>query len=155
MANKIESFERANAVKGIECVRFLREEQAAELFGLPYTKVIYFAEAAGAVYQLPKITLIHRKKLEDYMNHLHKVPGTGKYVQKKFVRVIEGTITYSIGRHRFIEMARAAGAVYKINDGTGGTVLINLEIFDEYMEQFREAPIEMKNPLWTEKKEGK
>lgn len=97
---------------------------------------------------LPKITLIHRKQMEKYMNHLHKVPNTGKYVQKKFVRIGEGSITYSIGHHRFIEMARAAGAVYKINEGTGGTVLVNLEIFDEYMEQFREEPREMKNPLW-------
>lgn len=79
---------------------------------------------------------------------IDKWPNTGKYVQKKFVRIGEGSITYSIGHHRFIEMARAAGAVYKINEGTGGTVLVNLEIFDEYMEQFREEPREMKNPLW-------
>ena len=82
------------------------------------------------------------------MKHLYKVPGTSKQVVKKYVRIGEGSIIYSIGHHRFIEMARAAGAVYKINEGQGGTVLINLEIFDEYMEQFREAPVEMKNPLW-------
>ena len=50
----------------------------------------------------------------------------------------------------YIEMARAAGAVYKINEGTGGTVLINLELFDDYMEQFREKAVPMKNPLWNE-----
>ena len=59
---------------------------------------------------------------------------------------------YSIGHHRFIEMARAAGAVYKINEGTGGTVLISLDIFDDYMEQFREEQRPMKNPLWTQGK---
>jgi len=68
------------------------------------------------------------------------------------VRIGEGSIIYSIGRHRFVEMARAAGAVYKVNEGKGGTVLVNLEIFDEYMEQFRVEPVEMKNPLWKEER---
>lgn len=82
------------------------------------------------------------------MRHIYKVPGTNKLVQKKFVRIGEGSIIYSIGHHRFIEMARAAGATYKINEGTGGTVLINLEVFDEYMEQFRQEAVPMKNPLF-------
>ena len=84
------------------------------------------------------------------MKHHYKVPGTNKLVHKKYVRIGEGSIIYSIGHHRFIEMARAAGAVYKINEGTGGTVLINLELFDDYMEQFREKSVPMKNPLWKE-----
>lgn len=66
----------------------------------------------------------------------------------------EGSIIYSIGRHRFIEMARAAGAAYKINGGTGGTVLINLEIFDAYMEQFRQKSVPLKTPLYEAGKEG-
>ena len=70
------------------------------------------------------------------------------------MRIGEGSIIYGIGHHRFIEMARAAGATYKINEGTGGTVLINLEIFDEYMEQFRQAPIPLKHPLFEAGKEG-
>lgn len=57
-------------------------------------------------------------------------------------------IAYSIGRHRFIELARAAGATYKINEGTGGTVLVNLEIFDNYMEQFRQPVRPLKEPLY-------
>lgn len=50
-----------------------------------------------------------------------------------------------------IEMARAAGAVYKLGDGASGTVLVSLDIFDEYMEQFREMPVPMKNPLYNGK----
>ena len=88
------------------------------------------------------------------MKHLYKVPGTNKQVIKKFVRIGEGSIIYGIGNHRFIEMARAAGATYKINEGTGGTVLINLEVFDEYMEQFRQKAVPMKNPLFNPSKEG-
>ena len=45
-------------------------------------------------------------------------------------------------------IARAAGATYKINEGTGGTVLINLEIFDNYMEQFRQPARPLKEPLY-------
>ena len=128
--------------------RYIRPKEAAEIFEVSEETVMELALAAGALHQLPRTTLICQKRLEDFMKHLYKVPGTSKQVVKKYVRIGEGSIIYSIGHHRFIEMARAAGAVYKINEGQGGTVLINLEIFDEYMEQFREAPVEMKNPLW-------
>lgn len=119
---------------------------------IEYTKML--AIAAGALYRMQRIELIHKERLDDFMKHLYKVPGTNKQVVKKFVRIGEGSIIYSIGHHRFIEMARAAGATYKINEGTGGTVLINLEVFDEYMEQFRQSAVPMKHPLFVEKKEG-
>ena len=128
--------------------RYIRPEEAAELYGVTEQTIREVALAAGAIHQLPRTTLICQKRLEEFMKHLYKVPGTSKQVIKKYVRIGEGSIIYSIGHHRFIEMARAAGAVYKINEGQGGTVLINLEIFDEYMEQFREAPVAMKTPLW-------
>lgn len=75
------------------------------------------------------------------MKHLYKVPNTSKYVQKKYVRIGEGSMIYSIGHHRFIEMARAAGAVYKIR-GAERTVQLSLDMLMGYMEQFRENPIE-------------
>ena len=130
--------------------RYLRPAEASKIFGIDESNVIQFASAAGAIYQLPRILLIRHQKLEEYMKHHYKVPGTNKLVHKKYVRIGEGSIIYSIGHHRFIEMARAAGAVYKINEGTGGTVLINLELFDDYLEQFRENAVPMKNPLWKE-----
>jgi ABC-type Na+ transport system ATPase subunit NatA len=91
-------------------------------------------------------------KMEEYMKYLYKTLNMSKYVKKKYARIGEGSMIYSIGHYRFIEMARAAGAVYKINEATGGTVLISLDIFDDYMEQFRENPVPMKNPLWKESK---
>lgn len=106
MANQLDGSKRSNQIYELDSIRYLREEDVADIFGLPYSTVLYFAQAAGAVYQLPKITLIHRKQMVKYMNHLHKVPNTGKYVQKKFVRIGEGSITYSIGHHRFIEIQR-------------------------------------------------
>ena len=149
MANKLQTSIRAYAADNIQIKRFLRVEEARQFFQLEEEIILMVALSAAALYKLPRTVLIHRKKLEDYMKHLYKVPNTSKYVQKKYVRIGEGSITYSIGHHRFIEMARAAGAVYKINEGTGGTVLINLDIFDEYMEQFREEAIPMKHPLFV------
>lgn len=130
--------------------RYIRIEEASKLYEIDRETIKAIAFAAGAIYQLPRTTLINHMKMEEYMKHLYRVPNTSKYVQKKYVRIREGSIIYSIGHHRFIEMARAAGAVYKINEGTGGTVLISLDIFDDYMEQFRENPVPMKNPLWKE-----
>lgn len=96
------------------------------------------AVAAGASYKLSRIELIHKERFDEFMKHIYKVLGTNKQVQKKFVRIGESLIIYSIGHHRFIEMARAAGTAYKLNEGTRGTVLINLEVFETYLERFRE-----------------
>lgn len=131
-------------------IRFIRYEEAPNYFEMEENLLYAYAKAAGAVYKLAKIKLIKVEILEDFMKHLTKVGRTAKLIQRKYVRVGEGTLIYNIGRHRFIEMARAAGAVYKIGDSKGSKVLIRLDIFDEYMEQFREKPVEMKHPLWKE-----
>lgn len=55
---------------------------------------------------------------------------------KKFVRYKEGAELYSMGLHTFQEMAREAGAVYKIRK----IALVNTEIFDDFLENFREPP---------------
>ncbi|MFQ9509643.1 MAG: DUF6462 family protein [Lachnospiraceae bacterium] len=149
MVNKLEESIRYYGLGDKQTRRYLRVEEAKQLFHLAEEVLLSVALSVDALYQLPRTTLIHQKKMEDFMKHLYKVPNTSKYVQKKYVSIGEGSITYSIGHHRFIEMARAAGAVYKINEGTGGTVLINLDIFDEYMEQFREDAISMKHPLFA------
>ena len=82
MANQLDGSKRSNQIYELDSIRYLREEDAADIFGLPYSTVLYFAQAAGAVYQLPKITLIHRKQMEKYMNHLHKVPNTGNMFKR-------------------------------------------------------------------------
>lgn len=127
--------------------RFVRVEDVMDLFEVSKDDALEIALAAGARYQLAKITLIHKERLMGFMKHFIRVPSSNKIVEKKFVRIGEGSMTYSIGHHRFIEMARAAGAVYKIGTAKGNTILINLELFDEYLEQFREPATEMKHPL--------
>lgn len=127
--------------------RFIRIDEVMALLDVTRDEAMDIALAAGARYQLAKIILVHKERLMKFMKHSARVPSSNKIVEKKFVRIGEGSMTYSIGHHRFIEMARAAGAVYKIGEAKGNTILINLEVFDKYMEQFRESPTEMKHPL--------
>lgn len=54
--------------------------------------------------------------------------------RKKFVRINEGAILYSIGMHTFRKLAEDAKAVYHIKK----TVLVNVQILDEYLEHFRD-----------------
>lgn len=53
---------------------------------------------------------------------------------KKFVRYDEAVELYSMCDKTIRKMAKDAGATYKF----GRCVLINTEIFEEYMEYFRE-----------------
>ena len=53
---------------------------------------------------------------------------------KKFVRYREGAERYSMGLSKFQQLAREAGAVYKIDN----IVLVNCEVFEAYLETFRE-----------------
>lgn len=54
--------------------------------------------------------------------------------RKKYVRYEEGAQLYSMGLHTFQQLAKEAGAIYRIKR----VVLVNLDILDEYMEAFRE-----------------
>ena len=125
--------------------RFVRYEEAAQYFGIDETLIVAYAKAAGAVYQLSKIRLIKIEPLEDYMKHLTKVGRSSKLIQRKFVRVGEGTLIYNIGRNRFIEMARAAGSKISVE---------NMKIEKEYFnlsESIREVLIMLENK-WSVKK---
>lgn len=53
---------------------------------------------------------------------------------KKFVRYKEGAERYSIGMTKFQELAKEAGAVYKVDK----LALVNCEIFEKFLETFRE-----------------
>ena len=53
---------------------------------------------------------------------------------KKFVRYDEGAKLYSLGIQTFMQLAKDAGATYRIKRA----VLENTEIIDEYLENFRE-----------------
>lgn len=54
-------------------------------------------------------------------------------VRKKFVTYKEAAELYSIVLTKLQEYAKEAGATYKM----GGKVLVNTDIFDAYLEQYR------------------
>ena len=55
-----------------------------------------------------------------------------KVDRKRFVRYKEGAELYSMCQSKFEDMARDAGAIYKLNK----LVLVNCDIFEEYLEMF-------------------
>ncbi len=62
-----------------------------------------------------------------------QVEETALYA-KKFVRVDEGALKYSMGLSKFHDMAKEAKAIYKVDK----VVLVNCDIFEKYLETFRE-----------------
>ena len=62
-------------------------------------------------------------------------------LRRKFLRYQQAKIVYSLSHKKLMELANAAGAIYRMD----GIVLINREIFDEYLERFREKK-ENSNP---------
>lgn len=72
------------------------------------------------------------------MGYSYKSYSETKDVMKKYVNATEGAIIYSLGKTRFMALAKEAGAVYKV----GNSALVNTEIFEDYLEQFHE-PVQM------------
>lgn len=56
-----------------------------------------------------------------------------KKLRKKFLRYQEAEVVYSISHRKLIELAVRAGALYRME----GTVLINRDIFDSYLENYK------------------
>lgn len=57
----------------------------------------------------------------------------GQREKEKFVRYNEGAEIYSMSVRKFQDLAKDAGAIYKV----GKMALVNCEIFDRYMETFK------------------
>ena len=62
------------------------------------------------------------------------VRESAKRLRRQYLRYKDAEIVYSIQHKKLLEMASKAGAIYRID----GTVLINRDIVDEYLEQFHE-----------------
>lgn len=50
--------------------------------------------------------------------------------KKRYVRYKEGAELYSMGQHGFMDLAKEAKAVRKIN----GVCLVNVQVLDQYIE---------------------
>lgn len=122
MVTQLQPDVRAYLHGGEVIKRYIRVEEVAHEYGFSVEETEYIAKAASSLYKLTRIHLVKKERFDEFMKHIYKVPGTNKQIIKKFARIGEASIIYSIGRHRFIELARAAGATYKINEGTGAVV---------------------------------
>jgi len=62
------------------------------------------------------------------------VRESAKRLRRQFLRYKDAEIVYSLQHKKLLELAGEAGAIYRMD----GTVLINRDIFDEYLEKFHE-----------------
>ena len=65
---------------------------------------------------------------------MKEVPEQLRKLRRQYLRYQQAEIIYSISHKKLLELASDAGAIYRID----GTVLINRDIFDTYLEQFHE-----------------
>ena len=68
-----------------------------------------------------------------------EVKEEARRLRRKFLRYQQAEIVYSLSHKKLMELANDAGAIYRMD----GIVLINREIFDEYLEQFYSSYISL------------
>ena len=68
------------------------------------------------------------------MGYSRQTVDTTKQFAKKFVRYKEGAEKYSLGLTKFQALAKEAKAVYKVD----GIALVNCDLFERFLETFRE-----------------
>ena len=84
------------------------------------------------------------------MAYSYKSYSQTKDVMKKYVNATEGSIIYSLGKTRFMALAKEAGAIYKV----GASALVNTEVFEQYLEQFLEPAKPLPKHTWKKQKES-
>lgn len=77
------------------------------------------------------------------MAYSYKTYSDIKDVMKKYVNAAEGSVIYGMGKTTFMTYAQNAGAVYKVGD----SALVNTELFESYLQQFKENPKPMPDYL--------
>lgn len=75
---------------------------------------------------------------EQYMTieRAEGIRDKARTLRRQFLKYKDAEIVYSLTHRKLLEMADEAGAIYRVDK----TVLINREIFDEYLEQFHQKP---------------
>lgn len=76
------------------------------------------------------------KKTEVKLQSQEETNRAARRLRREFLRYEDAEIIYSLSHKKLNELAAEAGAIYRMDR----TVLINREIFDEYLERFREEP---------------
>ena len=75
---------------------------------------------------------------------MKEVPEQLRKLRRQYLRYQQAEIIYSISHKKLLELASDAGAIYRID----GTVLINRDIFDTYLEQFHEPATGKSGNVW-------
>lgn len=75
----------------------------------------------------------HRRKDVKFVATGSQESKQTQYIAKKYFRLQEAADLFSIGINKTRELAEDAEAVYKVD----GMVLINIELFERYLETFR------------------
>ena len=83
----------------------------------------------------------HRKDIEmeeykDKRNDADSAWEEVKRLRRKFLSYKEAELVYSMQHRKLMDLADRAGALYRID----GVVLINRDIFDVFLESFRQPP---------------
>jgi thiamine pyrophosphate-dependent acetolactate synthase large subunit-like protein len=93
------------------------------------------AECKAIIFIIGRNCVYEPIKEEVTMGHQRQDVERTKQYAKKFVRYKEGAEKYSLGLTKFQALAKEAKAVYKID----GIALVNCEIFERFLESFREC----------------
>ena len=78
------------------------------------------------------------------MGYSYKTYSETKDVMKKYVNATEGAIIYSMSKTHLMRLVNEAGALYKV----GNSALINTEIFEEFLEKYREPARLLPKHVW-------
>ena len=68
------------------------------------------------------------------LNKRNDVRESAKRLRRLYLRYKDAEIVYSLSHKRLLELAGEAGAIYRMD----GTVPINRDVFDAYLERFHE-----------------
>lgn len=74
------------------------------------------------------------KENYESIKSMKEVPDHLKKLRRQFLRYQQAELVYSLSHKKLLELASDAGAIYRFDS----TVLINRDIFDEYLERFHE-----------------
>lgn len=78
------------------------------------------------------------------MGYSYKTYSETKDVMKKYVNATEGAIIYSMSKTHLMVLVNEAGALYKV----GNSALINTDIFEEFLEKYREPARLLPKHVW-------
>ena len=98
MVTQLQPDVRAYLHGGEVIKRYIKVEEVAYEYGFSVEETEYIAKAASSLYKLTRIHLVKKERFDEFMKHIYKVPGTNKQIIKKFARIGEASIIYSIGR---------------------------------------------------------